>query len=514
MSTDIEARLKNHASAFDSLLSLIPANKYFEGDNSSQWNKRKQSKEERKSAKKAKLDPDSVTSAAEVRQKRLHDETEGASGSDAEVETEPAQKKQKANATPKKQTKATDKQQPGSEKKQKEKKTPNKKQQENSNTTPAKSPANKKGKAKPSDEPAAAQSEVETPATAEIEVEVREKAPNTTKENEDNNDNDNDNDNDDVMDESIQVNGFADLVSEPTSPNSTAPPTTTSSPTASSKPAKPPVSAEEKAAQKARLAARIEALRASRKADNVDGSNARSRSELMEARRKKEALRKERKKAARLVAKSQAEEGNDEAAATSGEAAGSSSSGKPNPVSVVKNFSFGMVTWDDGAQTTADLADFKKEKKKVGPRDIMGQLKKTEAKNKRIAQMSDEKREVVLEKEKWAKAIKQAQGEKVKDDEKLLKKALKRQEATKRKSSNAWTERLAGQAKAKSERIKKREDNIQARKDAKKNGKSAKKVVHKKGGKPSGKNKKGGRPGFEGGMKLGGKGIPNGKGKK
>ncbi|CCX09639.1 Similar to Ribosomal RNA-processing protein 14-C; acc. no. O43082 [Pyronema omphalodes CBS 100304] len=472
----------------------------------SQWNKRKQSKEERKSAKKAKLDPESATSAAEVRQKRLHDETEGASGSDAEVETEPVQKKQKAIATPKKQTKAADKQQPASEKKQKEKKTPNKKQQEKSNTTPAKSPANKKGKAKPSDEPAAAQSEAETPATAEIEVEVREKAPSATKKNDDNDD-------DDVMGESIQVNGFADLASEPTSPSSTAPPTTTSSPTATSKPLKPLVSAEEKAEQKARLAARIEALRASRKADNVDGSNARSRSELMEARRKKEALRKERKKAARLVAKSQAEEGIDEAAAASGEAAGSSS-GKPNPVSVVKNFSFGMVTWDDGAQTTADLGDFKKEKKKVGPRDIMGQLKKTEAKNKRIAQMSDEKREVVLEKEKWAKAIKQAQGEKVKDDEKLLKKALKRQEATKRKSSSAWTERLAGQAKAKSERIKKREDNIQARKDAKKNGKSSKKPVHKKGGKPGGKGKKGGRPGFEGGMKLGGKGIPNGKGKK
>lgn len=79
------------------------------------------------------------------------------------------------------------------------------------------------------------------------------------------------------------------------------------------------------------------------------------------------------------------------------------------------------------------------------------------------------------------------------------------------------SERLAGQAKAKSLRIKKREENIQARKDAKKAGKSGKKGGTKKGAaKPGGKNgkKKAPRPGFEGAMKTGGKGIPNGKGKK
>jgi hypothetical protein len=148
--------------------------------------------------------------------------------------------------------------------------------------------------------------------------------------------------------------------------------------------------------------------------------------------------------------------------------------------------------------------------------------------------MSEEKKVVVVEKEKWSKALKQATGEKVKDDEKLLKKALKRQEATKRKSSTEWythflidtiyhctnsiirNERLAGQAKAKSLRVKKREENIQARKDQKKAGKSGKKGGAKKGGKPGGKKggKKASRPGFEGGMKLSGKGIPNGKGKK
>jgi hypothetical protein len=72
---------------------------------------------------------------------------------------------------------------------------------------------------------------------------------------------------------------------------------------------------------------------------------------------------------------------------------------------------------------------------------------------------------------------------------------------------------LQGQAKAKVLRAKKREENIQARKDQKKAGKSGKKgVVMKKGGNPIGKkgSKKVSRPGFEGGMKSG----KGGKGKK
>ncbi|KAL7267584.1 hypothetical protein RUND412_009823 [Rhizina undulata] len=51
--------------------------------------------------------------------------------------------------------------------------------------------------------------------------------------------------------------------------------------------------------------------------------------------------------------------------------------------------------------------------------------------------MDDKKAQKIQEKEKWSKALKQANGEKVRDHEKLLKKALKRQEKTK-KSKNAW----------------------------------------------------------------------------
>ncbi|KAF8539274.1 surfeit locus protein 6-domain-containing protein [Trichophaea hybrida] len=484
---DIEERLKSHSSAFEGLLSLIPANKYFEGDNSSQWNKRKQTKEESKRAKKAKLDPDSATTAAEFRQqqkqKRPHEGDEAEVEVEvAEVEKQPKQKKSKKEKklkeppTPKKVATLVN----GDNNDTAEKSTPAK--------SPAKSPAQKKEKGKPS---AAAPDPEVAPAPAIT--------------------SDNDDDDDDEMKdagEPIQINGFVDLT-EQSSPADTPAPTTPAP--AAQKPPRPTLSPAARAEQRARLAARIEALRASRKADNIDGSSARTRQELMEARRKKEALRKERKKAARLVAKLSTEEGGAPPTPSA-----TNTNPTPNPVTVVKNFSFGRVMFDDGNQLDASLTDFKKEKRRTGPRDILGQLKHTEAKKRRIENMSEVKKEVVVEKEKWSKALKQATGEKVKDDEKLLKKALKRQEATKRKSSTEWNERLAGQAKAKSLRVKKREENIQARKDQKKAGKSGKKSGAKKGGKSGGKKggKKPSRPGFEGGMKLSGKGIPNGKGKK
>jgi hypothetical protein len=454
------------------------------------------------------LDPDSATTAAEFRQqqqKRPHEEDgEEVEAEVAEVEKQPKKKKSKKERRPKalkKVVAAVNGDTDAAEK-----------------STPAKfsatSPAQKKGKGKSSVAAAAA-------AAVAPESEVATPAPATAS--------DNDNDDDEMEDagEPIQINGFADLA-EQSSPADTPAPTTPAP--ATQKPPKPTLSPTARAEQRARLAARIEALRASRKADNIDGSSARTRQELMEARRKKEALRKERKKAARLVAKLSTDEGG----VPSTPSSATNTNPTPNPVTAVKNFSFGRVMFDDGNQLDASLTDFKKEKRRTGPRDILGQLKHTEAKKRRVENMSEEKKVVVVEKEKWSKALKQATGEKVKDDEKLLKKALKRQEATKRKSSTEWythflidtiyhctnsiirNERLAGQAKAKSLRVKKREENIQARKDQKKAGKSGKKGGVKKGGKPGGKKggKKASRPGFEGGMKLSGKGIPNGKGKK
>jgi hypothetical protein len=107
------------------------------------------------------------------------------------------------------------------------------------------------------------------------------------------------------------------------------------------------------------------------------------------------------------------------------------------------------------------------------------------------------------EQKKWDKVLASATGVKIRDDEKLLKKAAKRKDKQKEKSSKAWNERAQAEQKQQADRQKKRQDNIAARKAAKggkggsKKGSSSTLSASKtpKGKRPSfGK----ARPGFEG----------------
>lgn len=105
--------------------------------------------------------------------------------------------------------------------------------------------------------------------------------------------------------EEIQLNGFNFSTHLTASP----PPPSNLTDTSKSSPA---ISAEQRADQRARLAARIEALRAKRRADSPDGAPARNRHELMAARRREEAVqRKERKKEIRLHQRAAAEQTKD-----------------------------------------------------------------------------------------------------------------------------------------------------------------------------------------------------------
>lgn len=193
------------------------------------------------------------------------------------------------------------------------------------------------------------------------------------------------------------------------------------------------VSPEERAEARARLAAHILALRSKRKADGADGITPKPRHALLEARQKKEAGRKERKKALRLAAKLTEE---------SSPATNTPSPARPPPIEVdsqpKNDFMFGAVTFDDGEELNHTLADFKKTRKRKGPTDVMGQLRHVEAKKARLESMDPEKAGKIYEKEMWSRALKQTAGEKVRDDEKLLKKALKRQQGEKRKSEREW----------------------------------------------------------------------------
>lgn len=173
-----------------------------------------------------------------------------------------------------------------------------------------------------------------------------------------------------------------------------------------------------------------------------------------------------------------------------------------------------------------------------------------------LSNMSDDKRAEAVEQERWAKALHRAEGGKIVDSEKILKKAVKRVEKTKSKSGKEWSvlpflslgkawisvsgctaqipdcvrqkerskdrgsqrcradidraDRKKQLSDAQAAAIKKRNDNIAGRAQARKDKKSGvkKKDVKKVGGAGAKKGKS--RPGFEG-KKGGDKGKKGGK---
>jgi hypothetical protein len=246
----------------------------------------------------------------------------------------------------------------------------------------------------------------------------------------------------------------------------------------------PEVNAEE---LQARLKARIEALRAQRKADGPAGGP-RNRQELLESRRKKEEARKLHKKELRLKAKEEEERLNNERLRGSGSPLATPDIFSPRPVDE-NNFSFGRVAFDE-EETDPTLGSIAAHKKKKGPSDIKTALAAAERKAQRLAGMDEDKRKEIEEKDMWLNAKKRAHGERVKDDQSLLKKTLKRKTDQKTKSATQWNERLDNVKKGKEMKDKKRTENL-AKRSAEKGGKKGKKGA-------SGGAKKKARPGFEG----------------
>lgn len=255
-----------------------------------------------------------------------------------------------------------------------------------------------------------------------------------------------------------------------------------------------------------RLEARINALRAARKADVPDGRPPRNRQELLESRRRKEEERRAHKKELRRKAKEDEIRKQEDEIAKRFSPGGSGSliASPRSPIEPGNNFSFGRVAFGDGTQADSSLSSLLDQPKKKGPSDANTALKAARNKASRLSGLDEAKRADIEQKDAWLNAKKKAHGERVKDDTSLLKKALKRQEGTKKKGEKEWQGRIEGVAKSQEMKQRKREQNLSKRREEK--GGGGKK---KKGGAGAGKKAKVKRPGFEGSFKT-----KPGKGKK
>ncbi|KAG0044442.1 surfeit locus protein [Gryganskiella cystojenkinii] len=244
---------------------------------------------------------------------------------------------------------------------------------------------------------------------------------------------------------------------------------------------------------RAKLEERLAKLRG-RRGNNAADANAAgaakptSRQAILEARLKR---RKDKKASQKLAKEKRANGGSEGLLVKEAEGSSSANGGRPSASSI-----------NDKGEVRFSKFEFAgMQKKKKGPTDAQGQLKMVEAHKEKLAalQVADpEKANALKEKDTWKKALQLASGEKVKDDVKLLKKTIKREETFKKKSSKEWGERKSTVAKTKDQKQKRREDNLKARLDQAKNkGKKGekKKAGDKKGGK-GGKPKA--RAGFEG----------------
>ncbi|KAL4723386.1 hypothetical protein ACLX1H_009882 [Fusarium chlamydosporum] len=546
--SSVKDRLRVQSNAFDGILSLIPAKMYYGEDTSDQWNKKKQTKEEAAAARRGKLDPDSELNrnAKEVMDERaknkrklreMEEQDEADNDDDDWEDYEPVpgvdsekpgeglkaaktenNKKQKlddenddtepkpsAEAAPSKMSRREEKRAAKKEKKR-EKKTekPEKKEKKTASAVAPETESNDAPAPTPKAQKQAAKKQAKSSATK-----TQKQNEKTTTEGDG-----------EVlpmdlsgMEKEDEVSGNSSHESEPHSPtfdtndSTEAPAETTADPASTTTSISSTVPPSEKpkhikipadtTAIRARLAAKIEALRAARKADGPDGKPIRTRQELIESRRKKQEQRKAHKQEMRQQAKLEEQRKREEALV-------SNSPGIMSPAVELdenaSNFTFGRVAFGDGAQLSRDLGHVLTQGKKKGPSDPKTALIKVQNQKKRLQELDPEKQADIAEKDVWLTARRRAEGEKIRDDEALLKRAVKRKEVAKKKSEKAWRERSDGVKLAQKERQRKREENLRARRDDKLLGKAGKKK--KKGGAAGAKKK--GRPGFEGSLGVGG----------
>lgn len=400
--------MKTHSSAFDGLLSLIPAKYYYDDATSDQWQQKKKSKKDAAKDRLAKLDPDSASSADSYN-------TGSASAKDVMANLEKSAQKARI---------------------------PGQKPEEESNS-------------------------LEEMNLQEVSMEFND-------------------DGDEVGAEQA-----------PLQPQSARP----------SK--KKQLTAEEaklreqrRAELKEKLAKKINNMREKRKAPgSKTGAPAKSREQMLAERKHKEEL----KRQAKLKRKREQEEDEDDAESDKSEDDEDEEDGEEEVL-------FGNIQFKDGSRMTSDLQKIRQgveHKKKKGPsnNDFKAHLQRLTSKKRKLEQLSPEERKKAESQDQWRSLMDQAQGVKVKNDEKLLKKAIKRKEKQKLRSEVEWKERKQVVADTSAARQKRREANLKARRESKgKKGKNQPRlkkftgVVQKSKGKGGKDGKK--RAGFEGNAKA------------
>lgn len=404
--TNPQERLKTHSSAFDGLLSLIPAKYYYDDATQDQWQLKKQLKKDAQLNKRAKLDPDAKHSADDYN-------NHGASAKDVMNNRAKTAKKVEL---------------PG-----------------------AKAPQ------------PIIENDSEDVDIPDMDVDT------------------NDSDNDDNSNDSgdfIRANGTLVFDDEG---NEVADKEAAESATRESKRVKrgtkKELSAEEQqqksknlAKLKAQLSEKITLLREKRKAPgSKTGGAVKSRDQILADRKRKEEARRQEK----LKRKLEEVDENLE----------SESESEAEEEDENKAVLFGNIVFNDGSRVTSDLSKMRKtaeKRKEKGPanNDIKAHLLKLEQKKQKLAQMSPEDQAKQQDKDQWQRVMSQAEGIKVKDNEKLLKKALKQKERQKLKSEIEWKDRKQVVKDTVAARAKRREENLKARRDNK--GKKGKNQVRLK----------------------------------
>ncbi|KAF2402416.1 SURF6-domain-containing protein [Trichodelitschia bisporula] len=529
MADELEARLQGHAHALDGLMSLIPAKYYYEKDTTDDWQKKKQTPEQRRAAKRAKLNPESHKSAKEImdenekKRKRELEEDDDISDLNAPGKEKPQEGLKKAGPKAKKPKTAAkesveaagaEMDETAAAEKQKLKAEKRKAKADRKKEKLAKQLEKRAAKKESSKEDAGNEA-VPVEKSAEASQPDDEQTPTKTAQL----------DEELVIENDIEPMDVTGLIPEeesssvspsppadpadtpvqiPSSNSSVVPPADQPTSAESAKDTEPSKAKEEKPkidteALKARLHARIKELQAKRGADGLDGKPARNRAELIEARRRKAEARKLHKKELRKQAKE--DEKREEMEAELARLRGSGSpfggsdmfaTGSRSPDAVgSSNLAFGRVLFSDGQIADPTLTRSFLPQTRKGPSDPKTALEAAEKKAQRLSAMDPEQRKKVEESDMWLNARKKAHGERVRDDRSLLKRTLKQKEKIKARSEKEWAERQEAVRHGQEQRQKKREGNIAKRKEEK--GSKGK----KKGGP-----KKKARAGFEGTFKA------------